>query len=270
MTWMRPDVHDPLAQMSQQPSRLPWVPTLLYHNVVPVPPENDPYRNYISTRLFESQMRWLARRGYRTLSLSDLETVLDESNNGYGSGRQLVITFDDGYRDNYLYAWPILKRYGFTATIFLVTDAIGGDNGYDEVYGYDRVPMLSVDEIREMHRGGIDFGSHTCSHPASLTELSDAALKEELEGSRSTIEAVLDRPVRYFAYPHHGVDDRVERAVSRAGYRLACAGGRSEFCRFCLPRLQPRLMRGALAEAQIRWWELKWRVPGLNRIRLPC
>lgn len=251
----------------------PWVPILMYHRIVPVLPAQDPFLNCVSVAMFERQLRWLAQRGYRSQPLSALDTL------GHTSGdlaapiprRTIVITFDDGYRDNYLYALPLLRRYGLTATIFLVADAVGGDNRFDERYGGDTVDMLSVDEIREMQREGIQFGSHTCTHPPSLPRLSDSQLEYEVHRSRTVLENILNAPVDHFSYPHSQLDDRVQASVARAGYRLACAGVGTQFSRYRLNRIEPPgrvgralfvqqrwpILSGAGLEAHIRWRQLK-------------
>lgn len=244
-----------------------WMPILLYHRVVPVLPEHDPFQNCTSVTTFESHLRWLATRGYGSLPLSELAELWGPGTGNRRSSphRSVVITFDDGYRDNYLYAWPLLKRYGFTATIFLVSDAIGGDNAFDAAYGSEPAPMLSLDEIRKMQRGGIGFGSHSCSHPPSLPELADRELKDELERSRSVLEGLLDAPIDHFAYPHSKLDGRVEAAVESAGYRLACAGVGTRFSPFCLHRVEPPARPGVAIEMQMGWRYLK----RLAKCRLP-
>lgn len=240
--------------------QLPWTTILLYHRVVPVLPRCDPYHNCISTRVFENQIKWLARRGYRSLSLVDLERTFDHPIRQRFPGRrkEVVITFDDGYRDNYVYAWPILQRYGFTATIFLVTGAIGGDNSFDAGYGGECVPMLSLHEIHEMQRQGISFGSHTLSHPSDLAALTDDQLADELQGSRAILQRLLNAPVEHFAYPHSKLNSRVEAAVEQAGYRLACAGVGTRFTRLCLQRVEPMARGGTRTELYVLWRQLKW------------
>jgi peptidoglycan/xylan/chitin deacetylase (PgdA/CDA1 family) len=231
-----------------------WLPILAYHRIVPYLPEDDDAGNCVSVAAFERQLRWLSRRGYRSRSLAEVEGDL------VGASiprRSVVITFDDGYRDNYLFAWPLLMRYGFSATIFLVSDAIGRDSSFDSLYAGPPVRMLDRQHILEMQRYGISFGSHSCSHPLSLPQLSEPALRRELEDSRSSLEDLLGNQVEHFAYPYCRFDGRVADAVERAGYRLACAGTGTDFSRFRLHRVSPRERSGAALEAQIGWRRLK-------------
>ncbi len=224
----------------------------MYHRVVPILPAHDPFHMCTSIATFESHLRWLSARGYTGLPLGALTQTRSIPR------RSVVITFDDGYRDTYLHAWPILRRFNFPASIFLVGDAIGDESEFDAWAGYGSVPMLSVDEIRIMHRARVDFGSHSCSHPASLVDLSDAQLGDELRRSRAIIEGILDAPIAHFAYPNSKLDSRVEEAVGDAGYTLACAGVGTRFSRLCLHRVQPPRRGSASVELVARWRFMKW------------
>ena len=246
-----------------------WMPILLYHRVLPVALSSDPFRISVSTDTFAAHLSWLKRRGYRSLSFRELDDTLTGARGPeLASAPSVAITFDDGYRDVYQHAWPILKRYGFTATVFLVSDAIGGDNGFDAPYGKVRSAMLSATEIRELHKGGVTFGSHTASHPGPLLDVDDSRLRDELARSRSEIEAVVDAPVEYFAYPHNKVNDRVEGAVRAAGYRLACTGNGSSFSPYRLTRIEPHLRVGPSVEVAMAWRHLKW--VARRRFRTPA
>lgn len=245
--------------------RAPWVPILLYHRVVPTLPRHDPARNCVSSAAFAGHLRWLARRGYRSLALADVDAYL--AGGAVPPRRAVAITFDDGYEDNYTHAWPLLRRYGFAATVFLIADAVGGDNGFDrDVAGYEPATMLSAGQIREMRRSGIVFGSHGRAHRAPLTALNDRALDRELVSSRRALEGLLDAPVDYFAYPYSKVDARIEAAVARAGYRLACAGVGTRFVPTCLHRVEPPSAGGAAVEARMVWRRLKRTVRAWQRI----
>ncbi len=245
---------------------LPWVPILMYHRVVPSAPAHDPHGICVTTAAFEAHLRWLARRGYTGVPL---DSVLgNRSRPGGGPpGRRVVITLDDGYEDNYLYAWPLLRRHHFTATVFVVSDAIGGANDFDADSGSEPARMLSDDQMRSMHAGGIGFGSHTRCHPADMTALPDARVTDELGGSRRVLEGILDSPVLDFCYPHARLDARVESLVRAAGYRSGCAGVGTRFSPFCLHRVAVSAGSGPHLELEMLRRRAKhgvWR--GLSRV----
>ncbi len=227
-----------------------WLPILAYHRVVASPPQQDPAGNCVTVATFENHLRWLVANGYSGVSLAAVGSAFDGCARTPEPlpRRPVVLTFDDGYRDNYDLAWPLLKQYSFTATIFLVSDTIGGYNDFDADLAGDSVPMLSWEQVREMRSAGIAFGSHTRSHPRSLTELDDQTLRHELAGSKAVLEKGLNAPVDQFSYPHDQLDSRVEAAVEASGYRLACAGVGLRFSRYCLTRVSPP--RQAVRRAQ--------------------
>lgn len=233
-----------------------WLPVLLYHRVAPRPSE-DPWNNFVSPETFESHLRWLRSWGYQSIPLG---AVADALTGGPRLPRRAIaITFDDGYLDTHQFAWPLLRRYGYGATVFLVSDAIGDDSAFDAGSGYEPAPMLGWDQIRMMAIEGIEFGSHTSSHPETLVDLDGATLRRELMSSRRTIEAALDQPVDLFAYPHSKHDGRVEAAVAEAGYRLACGGVGTRFDPFCVSRVEAPQAPGPVVTLVAGWRRLKWR-----------
>jgi len=130
-------------------------------------------------------------------------------------GRNVVITIDDGYEDNFKYAYPVLKKFGFPAIIFLATNFIGNDKKF-----------LSWEEVATMSKGGVSFGAHTKTH-LYLGNINDEKLiRDEIEGSKRAIEGKLGIPVDYFCYPNGGFNERVKELVVKAGYKGACTTNR--------------------------------------------
>jgi peptidoglycan/xylan/chitin deacetylase (PgdA/CDA1 family) len=129
----------------------------------------------------------------------------------------MVLSFDDGYRDNLTYAFPILKKYGFTAIIFLVSGCVGSVSEWDEG---GAEPLLNWEEIKEMCRGGMEFGSHGQTHRL-LPALSEEEMKKEIEQSKNILEKRLGQTVEFFSYPWGKFDESVKGMVASCGYRAS-------------------------------------------------
>jgi peptidoglycan/xylan/chitin deacetylase (PgdA/CDA1 family) len=192
-------------------------PILMYHAVARA--EQDPNRLCVSPQLFDAQMGYLSRRGLRGVSVGELlESV------GLGRSEGLVgLTFDDGYRDFLDTAVPIMERYGFSATVFVVGGRPGGENDWEHAHE-PRPPMrlLGPDGIREAAERGMEVGAHSMTHPR-LSGLEPDRLEREVGGSRRALGEVLGGEIRGFCYPYGDLDLPAIRAVQRAGYDYACA-----------------------------------------------
>ncbi|MEC4888420.1 MAG: polysaccharide deacetylase family protein [Nitrospira sp.] len=169
---------------------------------------------------FARQMAWLKWTGRPVLSLEAFLQYHREHR--LPPPRSIVITFDDGYADNRAIAYPILRRHGFPATIFVVTEMVGGRNMWDTEGLLRGRPLLKWSDLKEMTHGGMSVGSHTKTH----IPLADAPLpqiEEEVKGSRVQIERELGGPILSFAYPNGRHDNTSEAAVERAGFAGACS-----------------------------------------------
>ncbi len=171
----------------------------------------------MTTETFVRQMAFFKRHGYRVLRLTDL---IERLKRGKRVGpKTIVLTFDDGYEDNYTNVLPVLKKYGFAATVFVVTDLIGR-----EARMFDRpAKFLSVAMMREMADSGlIDFGLHSATH-AYLPDLDGdpQALSREVDAPRRFLEGLLERPVPVFSYPVGGYSRAVQQRVRDAGFCAA-------------------------------------------------
>lgn len=186
------------------PKRELEIPVLMYHSVGNDLEKNlHPYfQTVTSPKVFEQHMRALKDWGFEVLLLSEAVTLLQtgslELNRDHKirntSARYVVITFDDGFRDFYTNAFPILEKYGYKATVFLTTDYIGKNF----VTGKE---CLQENEIKELHERGIEFGSHTMSHPL-LRNLQPDQIVKEVSGSRLYIQTLLNNQVDLFSYPY--------------------------------------------------------------------
>lgn len=164
----------------------------------------------VNVHNFRRQMGFLYKNNYTIIGIEEMLDIMINPNRCLLSAvRYALITFDDGFKDNYTNAYPVLKEFGFKAAIFLSAGKIGRDEAY-----------LSWNEAVEMAQNGITFGSHTLTHP-DLRGLSAEEIKRELYESRYIIEQKLRRHVDFFCYPKGYFDERVKQAVKEAGYKAA-------------------------------------------------
>ena len=185
------------------------VPIVMYHHV-DIKEHKD--LNTVSPASFEHQMDFIKKNGYHVISLDALVEAIKE--NKPMPHKSVVITFDDGYDDNYSYAYPILKQRQFPATIFLISDFIGKE-------GY-----LDWSQIKEMLKNGVSFGSHTRHHAYLPGVKNIGMLMDEIEQSKNIIERNLGQKVNYFCYPFGGFNPVVKEIVKQSGYKAAVTTNR--------------------------------------------
>lgn len=206
------------------------ISVLMYHQIATVPPEHDPDQLAVTPELFARQMVYLHSNGYHCLSLAEAVDCWQRGDRE--PAKCFVLTFDDGYRDIFTTAYPILRQFNFTATIFVVTDQMGSQSRWE---GQTAYPLLSWDEARQLHQGGLTFGSHTVSH-RRLSGLSDEEARIELRDSRTAIEQTLNTPVDFLSYPYGDFDTRIQDIAAACGYRAACGVSRGDWGIFNLWR----------------------------------
>lgn len=188
---------------------------LLYHRIGMPKLSSLVAGQYVAPGLFRAQLDHMEAERWSVVPLD--EVARDDSAPEDG---QLAITFDDGYLSVYEHAYPALANRGMTATIYVVSGAIGGINEWDSRAGDTREPMMSAAQVREVSDAGFEIGSHTLTHP-HLTSISDEELVRELEDSRKALEDLTGKEVSSFSYPYGDYDDRVREAVIAAGYKNA-------------------------------------------------
>jgi peptidoglycan/xylan/chitin deacetylase (PgdA/CDA1 family)/GT2 family glycosyltransferase len=209
-----------------QPIVTERLPILMYHQVSTTGPDSLT-RWRISPTAFEEQIRYLRDAGYYSVTFDDWRVA--QQTKQPLPGRGIILTFDDGYLDFYTDAFPILRRYGFSATVFLVAERIGQNNTWDAAYG-ESVPLLDGLHIAELQQEGIEFGSHSATH-RPLTGLSNKAIVEEAARSRAILTRALGKPPRSFAYPYGDTDPVVQHLIGACGYTfgLTCYAGFSQY-----------------------------------------
>lgn len=192
------------------------IPILMYHQIDAPPPRGTPLRGLVvSPSSFARQMWLLKLLGWRGLSMRDLEPYLQ----GEKTGKVVGITFDDGYQNNVRHALPVLRKHGFSATCYGVSNMIGGTNSWDHGKVAEK-PLMTLDDWRAWRDAGMDIGSHTRTH-AKLTELSPQDAREQISVSRRELEQALDCEVRHFCYPYGWYAPEHCAMAREAGYATA-------------------------------------------------
>lgn len=177
------------------------VPVVMYHNVA----RADVFRaDTVSPENFEKHLKFLKTRGYCLLSLEELV-------DGMKAGRKfkrnsVAVTFDDGMKNNFLAAYPILKKYAVCAHFFVPVGRVGQDG------------VLSWEDIAVMKEGGMVFGSHSVNH-AYLPGLSLDEQIHEIQASKKILEEKLNQSVHFFAYPIGGFNPQIKGLLQKSGYR---------------------------------------------------
>jgi len=212
--------------MDDELNPLPLV--LMYHSVEPY--EADPYQVTVRPERFARQLGWLRRRGRRGVSMAELLRARSQ-----GRGADLVaLTFDDGYADFGTEVLPVLRRFGFTATVFVIAGALGGHNSWDDLG--PRKSLMTAGDVAQAAAAGIEIGSHSRSH-VRLPELSADELAAEVDGSRRLLGEIVGHEVAGFCYPYGAVGRREIHQVAAAGYDYACAvDGSALTGRHAIPR----------------------------------
>lgn len=222
---------------AQPPAQTEQLPILVYHRTSTTGRAGAD-RYCLAPDVFEAQLRYLRDAGYHSVGLEDWGAAVEASRPL--RGRAVLITFDDGYVDFETEAWPLLKRYGFLATVFLVAGEVGGTNRWDSGFA-DEAALLDWPQIRRLQDEGVTFGSHSTTHPP-LTGVTNGEVVHEAARSRSILQAGLGRPVPAFAFPYGDVDPAVEHLVGACGYTfgLKVRAGKSELsdALLDLPRIE--------------------------------
>jgi peptidoglycan/xylan/chitin deacetylase (PgdA/CDA1 family) len=184
------------------------VPILLYHHVNP-DIKNSRYN--IDPVVFEEQVKWLHDNGYSTINVTTLANLIRDG--GQIPLRPVIITFDDGNLDIFQNAYPILKKYGFAATFYVVDQYIAGQD------------MISSEQLIELTKNGWEIGSHS-EHHTNLTA-ENADLETEIRLSKVNMERKLGITINSFAYPYGQVNEKVVDKTYRSGYTSAVGLGES-------------------------------------------
>lgn len=206
------------------------IPVLMYHYIRVNPDPNDRvgFNLSVTPDNFDSQMEYLSTHGYHAINLDELGSAL--LSQAPLPAKPIVITLDDGYRDSYTAAFPILRKYNLKAVDFVITGVVGA-------------PLyLTWDQISEMANSGVfTFGSHTVHHSA-LTYLTRESIVKEVSESKQDLQTHLGHTINWFAYPYGNVNAQVAEVVKESGYIGAFGTNRGTYEStdhlFTLPRVR--------------------------------
>ncbi len=194
------------------------VRVLFYHRVA------DEYPNAwtMPTQMFAAQMRWLKER-FDIVTLAEAQTRIAAGRNRFPTA---CITFDDGYADNMQFAVPLLLKQRIPFTYFVATDFILGNRPFphDVAIGRPLAPN-TLEQLRQMAAAGVEIGGHTRSHADLGGKLTPAQLADEIVGGKRELEEIMEREVRYFAFPYG-----LPRNLSPEAFRLAYDAGYHGVC----------------------------------------
>jgi peptidoglycan/xylan/chitin deacetylase (PgdA/CDA1 family) len=207
----KPSAGSLLAPPATDRQRTTYLPILVYHHIRQRSPMDSRAlrRLTVTPEIFQQQMQYLQDNGYHIVSFSSLENFFERG--GELPTRPVIISFDDGWESQFQVAVPILEKYQFTATFFVIANYVGCRG------------FLSVDELRAMVGRGMSIGSHSRSHP-HLENITDAKrLWGEIYGSKAVLESELGVPVTEFAYPYGSYNAAAVNMVMLAGYKAARA-----------------------------------------------
>jgi peptidoglycan/xylan/chitin deacetylase (PgdA/CDA1 family) len=184
------------------------VPILLYHHIQDLPSDaSDSLRRWTLTPdQFVEHMEWVAQQGFDVITMAQMNEHLK-----HGTplpAHPIILTFDDGWKDNYTAVLPILRKYRFPATFFITTESVGHS------------AFVTWEELKVMSEAGMDIQAHSVTHP-HLTKLKDAAVRREIEDSKKAIESPLGTAVVVFAYPFGSYSEKIISMVKDAGYESA-------------------------------------------------
>lgn len=222
-------------------------PILEYHQVTnePVDPDFEMYN--VPPAEFAAQLDYLQSEGYTTITLEDFMHAV----RGYTKlpDKPIVLTFDDGYEDNYTEMWPILEAHSMKAVVYVITNELGKKN------------YLTLEQVKDMQRRGIEIGSHTSDH-IPLTELDETFKRRQVRESKIYLEWSGLNPICSFSYPNGVFNEEIEKLLREENYLTAVTGEAGlntlETNPFELYRVHIRKPRFGLTEFKFRLWKAKF------------
>lgn len=197
------------------------MPIIMYHRVVDSPDEVGVHGTYVTKELFKKHMQVLKDNGYRTVTFKELAEDHLLTKRFDKGNKFVVLTFDDGYEDNYRVMFPILKEFGAKAVIFLLSESKYNEWDVNNPHNPEkRFDLMSEEQVKEMAAYGVEFGAHTKTHPY-LSSLPIEEAREQIVQCKQKLEQTYGQPFITFAYPYGDLNDEVKSEVRKAGFTFA-------------------------------------------------
>ena len=229
---------------------------LMYHRVDAIPTATRHPKNFVTPARFTDQIEALLSWGYEPITFTDWLAYRTHKAQQLPK-RPFIVTFDDGYNDFATNAWPVLRRLGVPATVFLVASKTGMTNDWD--HDEPRTGLLDAVTIRNLEGEGVSFGGHGYSH-LPLANISPNEAREEIAHCHAALVGLLSRPPEVFAYPYSNQNAKVRQLTREAGFHCAVRGkGRLNYRGTDPFGLRRILMHEGITAAQLRRMLLRLR-----------
>lgn len=207
------------------------LPVLMYHRVISSEEEKGYYDTYVTTENFEKQMKYLKENNYQIITFKDLEN--GEYKRRFDRDKKyVIITFDDGYKDNYINALPILKKYDIRIVLYLVTDLKYNkwDTDVNDRPKEKKFELMNLQEVKELLDSGlVEIGGHTTVH-LDMPVCEEKFLKEDLKKSKEKLEKISGQKIVSFAYPWGRNNENIRKLVKEVGYKFAVSTESGSSC----------------------------------------
>ncbi len=191
------------------------IPILMYHRIADVPGD----RNALPVEKFIDQLDYLSQNGYHSVTMEDV--YLHYTKQKKLPSKSVLLTFDDGYKDNFVTALPLLKKYRMTAVVFPIANWMGKANQWENFHK-EATMTMSVTELQAWRDSGMEIASHTVNHPF-LSTCKGSQLQDELIHSKQRLTKLLKVPIDFLCYPYGNFNLATILAAKNAGYKAAFA-----------------------------------------------